>query len=115
MFSMIQIGALVCVLCIALGQVLFRASALALNESGNYYDSKVIVLLVSAFGLYAATCVGWVLILQKTELGKIYPFMALTFVLVPLASYMVFGERFTGQYYIGVFFILSGIFFCVKA
>jgi drug/metabolite transporter (DMT)-like permease len=115
MFSMIQIGAIVCVLCVAFGQVLFRASALALNESGSYYDFKVIALLVAAFGLYAATCLGWVLILQKTELGKIYPFMALSFIVVPLASYMVFGERFGGQYYIGVVLILSGVIFCTKA
>lgn len=115
MFSMIQIGAIVCVLCIALGQILLRSSALALNESGNYFDPKFMILILAAFGLYGVTCLGWLLILQRTELGKIYPFMALTFIAVPLASYMVFGERFTGQYYIGVVLILSGIVFCAKA
>ena len=115
MFTIIQISAIICVLCVALGQILFRASALAINESGNYFDAKAVVLLISAFVLYTATCLGWVLILQKTELGKIYPFMALTFVVVPLASYMVFDERFTGQYYFGVVLILSGIVFCSKA
>ena len=97
----IQVAAIVCVLCIAAGQVLLRAGALALNETGDYFDSKVLMLLFAAFSLYAGTCLGWVLILQKTELGKIYPYMALTFIAVPLGSYLVFGEQFTWRFYVG--------------
>jgi drug/metabolite transporter (DMT)-like permease len=35
--------------------------------------------------------------------------MALAFILVPLASYFIFQERFTAQYAIGVILIILGV------
>ena len=41
--------------------------------------------------------------------------MALAFVLVPIGSHLVFGERFQPQYFVGVAMIMVGIFIAVKA
>jgi multidrug transporter EmrE-like cation transporter len=41
--------------------------------------------------------------------------MALSFVLVPLASYAFFGEQFSSSYFIGVSLIVAGIIFCVQS
>ena len=87
MLSMIQVGAILCVLCIVVGQVLMRSSALAINAADTIFDTKVIILLASALTVYCLTAVGWIYILQKVELGKVYPFQALSFMAVPLASY----------------------------
>jgi drug/metabolite transporter (DMT)-like permease len=65
--------------------------------------------------LYGTTTIGWVWLLQKIDLGKIYPFMALSFVLVPLASHLLLGERFQAQYFIGVAIIILGIVISVRA
>ncbi len=51
----------------------------------------------------------------KNELGRVYPLMALAFVLVPIGSHFVFGERFQPQYFVGVAIIMVGIFITVKA
>jgi drug/metabolite transporter (DMT)-like permease len=40
--------------------------------------------------LVAGTC--WMLALQRLEIGFAYPFMALSFVLVPVGSMLLFGE-----------------------
>jgi drug/metabolite transporter (DMT)-like permease len=54
-------------------------------------------------------------LLQKIELGRIYPVMALAFILVPAGSHLVFGERFQNQYFVGVILIMLGIIVAVRA
>lgn len=109
------IVALICVLGIAGGQILFKLSALALQKSGSFFDAATILTLFSAFALYGFTTIAWVWVLQKVELGKVYPLMALAFILVPIGSHFIFDERFPPQYFIGVALIMIGIVVAVKA
>lgn len=112
---LLQLGALMCVVCTAIGQVMFKAGAVSLNESESLFAFKPLLILTSALGLYFVTSIGWVLILKRAPLGQMYPFLALSFVLVPIASMVVFGEEFSGKYFIGVFLIMAGVALCVKA
>ena len=105
---MIDLIALLCVIGIACGQILFKLSATLMARDGLWAPSPLLVLL-AALVLYGVTTLAWVWVLKNAELGKIYPLMALAFVLVPLASYFVFGERFDLRYGLGVVFILLGI------
>ena len=73
------------------------------------------VILLAALVLYGVTTLGWVWVLQKVNLGKVYPIMALAFVLVPMGSYFIFGERFSLQYVIGVAMIMFGIILTARA
>ncbi|WP_273828215.1 MULTISPECIES: EamA family transporter [Pseudomonas] len=107
--------ALICVLGIAAGQILFKLSASSLQKSGNFFDQTTLITLFFAFALYGITTIAWVWVLQKIELGKVYPLMALAFVLVPIGSHLFFGERFQPQYFVGVAIIISGIVIAVKA
>lgn len=102
--------ALLCVFGISAGQILFKLSASRFNEIGSWYDQIGLGILTAALILYGATTLGWIWVLQKLELGRVYPLMALAFVLVPIGCHFFFGERFQFQYYIGVFLIISGIF-----
>ncbi len=65
--------------------------------------------------MYGVTTIAWVWVLQKIELGRAYPLMAIAFVLVPIGSYFVFGERFQTQYFVGVLMIIFGILVTLKA
>ncbi len=112
---MTYVMALICVLGIAAGQILFKMSASSLQSSGSFFDPKTLLTLFSAFALYGVTTIGWVWVLQKVALGKVYPLMALAFVLVPLGSHFIFGERFQPQYFIGVTLIMLGIFVAVRS
>lgn len=112
---MIYFIALLCVVGIATGQILFKLSAASLHESGSWFDSKTMVTLFCAFALYGITTIAWIWVLQKVELGKAYPLMALAFVLVPLGSHFILGERFHTQYFVGVLFIMFGIVLAVKS
>ncbi len=111
----IYVAAILCVVGLAIGQILFKISATALSESGTFFAIKPAAILFAAMCLYGITSVAWVWVLQKVELGRVYPLMALAFILVPLGSHLVFGERFQPQYFIGVAMIMIGIVVAVKA
>lgn len=106
--------ALLCVIGLAAGQILFKMSSAGLAESG-LFSLKAAVPLIAAMALYGTTSLAWVWALQRIELGRIYPIMALAFVLVPLGSHLIFGERFQTQYFVGVALIVAGIVIAVKA
>lgn len=107
--------AMLCVLGIAIGQILFKLSASYMHKSGSYFDPRTLIILFVAMALYGLTTLAWVWVLQKIELGRAYPFMALAFILVPIGSHFVFGERFHLQYFIGVAIIMAGILVTVKS
>lgn len=107
--------ALLCVVGLAAGQILFKLSATAWSKVDTLIDATALMYFFIALALYGLTTVGWVWVLQKAELGKIYPLMALAFVLVPIASHLLLGEKFQPQYMIGVALIIVGIVVTVKA
>ncbi|MBV5345050.1 MAG: 4-amino-4-deoxy-L-arabinose-phospho-UDP flippase [Rhodoferax sp.] len=108
-------AAVLCVVALTIGQILFKISATALTESGTLFAVKPAATLMAAFVLYGVTSAGWVWVLQQVELGRIYPLMALAFVLVPLGSHLVLGERFQTQYFVGVAMIVVGIIIATRS
>jgi drug/metabolite transporter (DMT)-like permease len=107
--------AVLCVLGIAIGQILFKLSANSLNQTGSFFAAKTATTLFVALVLYGITTIAWVWVLQKIELGRVYPLMALAFILVPLGSHLILGERFQPQYFVGVVLIMLGIVIAVRA
>lgn len=111
---LVQIIAILCVVSLALGQIFFKLTANSLVQTGSLFALRTALTLIIAMMLYAITSVAWVWLLQKVHLGRVYPLMALGFILVPLGSYFVFDEHFSGQYFIGVALIITGIIIAVK-
>jgi drug/metabolite transporter (DMT)-like permease len=109
MITTTQLLAVLCVMGIAVGQILFKYSAMAINRAGSMFALQPLLYFVATITLYGITSIGWVLILRHTELGKVYPVMALAFVLVPIASHFLFDEKFSSGYYLGSAMIAAGI------
>lgn len=105
---MIHFVALICVVGIAAGQVLFKLCAQAYRLQGPL-ASATLGLFGASITLYGITTLVWIWVLSRSELGKVYPLMALAFVLVPLASHIIFNERFSNQYVLGLLLIICGI------
>ncbi len=112
---MVYISAVLCVVGLAIGQILFKVSSAGLAANGTLFTFRSLAALFGAMLLYAFTSVAWVWILQKIELGRIYPVMALAFILVPIGSHIVFGERFSTQYFVGISLIMLGIVIASRA
>ncbi|MBX8530077.1 EamA family transporter [Pseudomonas cichorii] len=105
----IYLAALACVLGISIGQVLFKMTAQTFRQNGDLLDPVMLGWFFLSLLLYGITTIAWIWVLQKAELGRIYPLMALAFVIVPIASHFIFGERFHIQYFVGVATIMTGI------
>lgn len=107
--------AILCVIGISSGQLLFKLSATTMHKANSYFDVRGLIILFIALALYGITTLAWVWVLQKIDLGRAYPLMAIAFVLVPIGSHFVFGERFQIQYFVGVTLIMAGIILAAKS
>jgi len=113
-FSATQWAAIACVIGMSMGQVLFKVSAVSLNETGSIFSPRTFFMLTLTFGVYVVVSVGWVWVLRKAQLGEVFPFYSLAYILVPLASYHFFAERFSNGYLLGVALIIAGLLLCGK-
>jgi len=104
-----SIAALLCATGIAVGQVLFKLTAMSLAKTESFLSLRTASWFFAAIAVYGLASLSWVIVLRTEDLGRVYPIMALAFVLVPVASYFVFGERFSMRYFLGVLFIVIGI------
>jgi drug/metabolite transporter (DMT)-like permease len=113
MLPRFHFAALACVAAIACGQVLFKMVAVATREHQTPFHTEVIALFLLAMAIYISATVGWIWVLQFVSLSRAYPYFALSFVLVPLASFFLFGEELTLQYSAGVALIVGGVLMTV--
>jgi multidrug transporter EmrE-like cation transporter len=99
------------------GQLVIKASSLAhateaTTASGRLsYIISMLTDIGVLSGLAAAIVAGicWILAIQRLELGFAYPFMALSFVLVPIGSTLLFGESLPPLHLLGLAFIVAGV------
>lgn len=109
MSSSIHLLAVLCVTLIAVGQVLFKYAARALGSAGTFFDLGVMSIIVAALLLYGFATLVWIVLLQTAPLSRLYPYMALSFVLVAIASWLVFGEHLALGQMAGLGLIVAGL------
>jgi drug/metabolite transporter (DMT)-like permease len=73
---------------------------------GNLWRPWIMTALVATF----FSGVSWMIVLSKFKLSYAFPFMALNFVLVMLASAAFFGESINGSKILGNLLIVAGVF-----
>jgi drug/metabolite transporter (DMT)-like permease len=105
------VKALICVLVIASGQVLFKVASGLIDPRDPLANPKGLGVLFFALAIYGAATLLWIAILRQAPLSRIYPFMALSFVVVPLASFFFLKEQISLSYWGGVALIVAGIVF----
>lgn len=113
--SLINFGlCLLCTLAMSIGQILFKLAARQLEEqsltSAFIVNAWKNVYLLLALVLYGAATLLWVWVLRRVPLNVAYPFTALAFVVVPIASFLVLGEPMSERLIIGSALIVTGIF-----
>lgn len=108
------LSALLCVLTISTGQLLFKKSGLEIEAAGTWLSPRVMLIVGFALFLYAATTFFWINLLRYVPLNKASAFMALNFVLVPIASYFVFREPLSFAYFVGAVLMAIGLIVITK-
>ncbi len=103
---------LMAVMAIAAGQLLFKITAnrIAGRTVADFVtDLTVLGPFVLAGTIYAAATVLWIMALRDLPLGRAYMFMALSFVIVPLVSTVLFSEQLSLGFAVGVGLIIAGL------
>jgi drug/metabolite transporter (DMT)-like permease len=99
------------------GQLVIKARALAHTRDtmapadGLHYLMTMFGDLWVLSGLAAAVVAGacWMLAIERLEVGFAYPFIALSFVLVPLGSMLLFGEAVPKLQWLALGLIIAGV------
>jgi multidrug transporter EmrE-like cation transporter len=65
--------------------------------------------VVSAAGATFLAGVCWLLAIQRLDLGYAFPFLALTFVLITVATNLVLGEPLPIAQFVGLGLVLAGV------
>ena len=95
------------------GQLALKSRALSISSSGDKLRylatmfTDVVVLSALAAAVVASIC--WILVLERTDIGFAYPFMALSFVFVPMAAALFFGEPVSMWQLVGLTMIVAGV------
>jgi drug/metabolite transporter (DMT)-like permease len=108
-------GLVLCVAGIACGQILFKLAARTINAGGNLLSAALSPYFIAGIVIYGTTTLAWLWLLSKMSLSKAYPFMALSFVFVPLLSALILGEQINSRYWIGMVLIISGLLVTVQS
>ncbi|MBM7127483.1 EamA family transporter [Dyella flava] len=109
------LGLILCVTGIACGQVLFKLAAKSSQSSTSLLAALLSPYLLIGIALYGTMTLAWIWLLTKLELSRAYPFMALSFVFVPLLCVLVLGEHISARYWIGMALIICGLLITLSA
>lgn len=98
------------------GQLVIKSRALAIQQSSAspsgvaylvaMFADRVVWLGLSGAAL-AAVC--WIMTLRQLSVSAAYPFMALSFVIVPACALVFLGERVTTLQWLGCGVIVAGV------
>ncbi|MDR0275905.1 MAG: hypothetical protein LBI48_11330 [Burkholderiaceae bacterium] len=98
-----------CVLCIAIGQLLFKKTATTLPDTLSVSALLLNGWLMASLILYGLTTLGWVWILRHAPLHLAYPFMGLAFLIVPVLAWLFLGEPLHWHTLAGGALIMAGV------
>ena len=96
-------------LMIVAGQICFKKAALSGAGLDSIFQSFMNKWLLGAFAIYGVATFIWVTLLRTMPLSTAYPFIALGFILVPLAGVFLFGEHLSATQWVGTGMIVLGI------
>jgi drug/metabolite transporter (DMT)-like permease len=101
-----------------LGQILLKSSMNRIGKIGSGQLARPVSLaitmisdpgLVVAAFLYFGGFVLWLVVLSRLELSKAYPILALSYCLVAVASWVIFGEAVSPLRWAGTAVICLGV------
>lgn len=79
---------------------------------GLIFKSPLVMLGLT---FYALGALAWIAVLSKLDLSVAYPFLALNFVFVTVASRFILGETVPPLRWLGILVIITGILLVAKS
>ncbi len=79
------------------------------QSAGTWFSPRALVTIFFALAIYAIATLLWINLLRFVNLNRAYSFMALCFIIVPIASHFIFKEAITTGYVIGTGLVIVGL------
>ncbi|WP_293961435.1 EamA family transporter [uncultured Fusobacterium sp.] len=95
------------------GQLLLKKSAMTTHGIG-IVEKILNLYFLSGLAFYGISTLLWIKILEYIDVSIAYPVMALSYIIVMLGAYFIFGEQISFFKVLGIIFILIGVFFITK-
>lgn len=100
------------------GQTLFKVSSQYIVLGDGFH--RLLLSLISwqfvlALIFYLFGTLLWVVLLKSVPLSRAYPFVALSFAVLPIVSYVLFSEPINLRYLGGLAVFLSGLYLIATA
>jgi uncharacterized membrane protein len=104
-------------------QLLLKKGLLSIGQSphsfaelaGFFIKACTNIYIIFAVVLTIITALSWLQAASKAEISHIYPFMALSYVLVAIVSIIIFKENVTAIRWLGIAIICVGVFLVYKS
>ena len=106
-----------CVLMIAVGQLMFKSAASQWRFEGLTWTTAVNFLsplMIAALALYAVATVLWLYVLRTVPLSAAYSVFAFAFIIVPVLAHFVLDEPLSAKVLVGGAIIVAGIFVAIR-
>ena len=107
---------LVAVVISVLGQLSLKAGVTQVGAIGSasapvqtFLRMCTTPLIIVGLGLYVLGAAVWLVVLSRLDLSYAYPLLALNFVLIPLASWILLGEKISLLRWLGILVICLGL------
>jgi len=98
---------------LSVGQVLFKLSANEGTAAQSFIAALLNLKFFMALFVYALATFLWLYILSKAPLSHVYPFVALSFIFVPIMSMFFLNDALTWRFLIGGALIVVGVWVSV--
>lgn len=88
---------------------LFKLAGMGISP--GYFHPVLNIWFIAGMGIQGVIFILWQLLLRQYPVSSLYPFLALTYVIVPVGAYVFFQEPFGLRYIVGACLIMLGIVF----
>lgn len=107
----VWIGLILTPLTVAGGQILFKMAGTRMEGNGIAAFLGLILdpVFIIAMAIYGTATFLWVFVLRSVPLSVAYPFMSLSFVMVPIFAAVFLGEALNIRYFFGAILIIGGL------
>lgn len=101
-----------------MGQIALKTGMTAVGHIGGAQLNAIVPTIVRVIttplvlvglGCYGLGAAAWLIVLSRVDLSVAYPFLALNFVLITIASRFILGESVPGLRWVGVLVICLGV------
>lgn len=110
---------LIGVILASIGQILLKIGMNSIGPITNYAPSTVIATfsnphILSGLAMYGLATIFWLIALSKKDLSFVYPFIALTFIIVLILSSVILNENIGIYRIIGTIIIILSLILIMK-